>query len=384
MLIELVSNGGNLLLNVGPAADGTIPVIMQQRLNDIGNWLKINGESIYNTRKWIYSEETDFINYTMSKDEKYIYAIIKKWNNKSLNLKRVKPKENSKIYLLGYDKEIEWNYDNKTGLNILIPDDVLDSLKENIFTAYSLKIEGEQSLISDLPKINVPYIANIDSTIFFDKVNIKIYNASGNTEYYYTIDGTEPTFESKKSDGNLLIMNDCLLKVFAYENGKVRSLSKTIKFKKVELEESLKINNLTNGVNFKLYKKQISSLPDFINLQFDSSGTKKYFDVLFENIKDHYAIVFDSYIKIENDEVYNFYLASDDGSKLYINDKLIVNNDGLHGSDKEKKGQVALKKGYHKIKVEYFENEWDLSLKVLYSSEKIKKKEIEPDKLFIK
>jgi alpha-L-fucosidase len=55
-LIKIVSHGGNLLLNVGPTADGRIPVIQQQRLVDIGKWLDTNGEAIYGSRAWEISE----------------------------------------------------------------------------------------------------------------------------------------------------------------------------------------------------------------------------------------------------------------------------------------------------------------------------------------
>ena len=50
LLVDLVSRGGNLLLDIGPAADGTIPVVMEERLLQIGAWLKVNGEAIYGTK----------------------------------------------------------------------------------------------------------------------------------------------------------------------------------------------------------------------------------------------------------------------------------------------------------------------------------------------
>jgi alpha-L-fucosidase len=52
MLVDVVSRGGNLLLDIGPTADGRIPVIMQQRLIDIGDWLTTNSEAIYATAPW--------------------------------------------------------------------------------------------------------------------------------------------------------------------------------------------------------------------------------------------------------------------------------------------------------------------------------------------
>lgn len=79
MLIDIVARGGNLLLNIGPAADGTIPVIMQQRLKDMGDWLKVNGEAIYETTAWKEAPKDKKENVFYTRKGNDLYIIITKW-----------------------------------------------------------------------------------------------------------------------------------------------------------------------------------------------------------------------------------------------------------------------------------------------------------------
>lgn len=72
LFLNLVSAGGNLLLNVGPAADGTIPAIMEERLLQMGDWLRVNGEGIYGSRKYKASTQ-DGVWYTQRGGRVYVY-----------------------------------------------------------------------------------------------------------------------------------------------------------------------------------------------------------------------------------------------------------------------------------------------------------------------
>ena len=141
-LVDIVSRGGNLLLNVGPTSDGRIPVIMQQRLVDIGKWLEVNGEAIFGTRPWqkaAMNRREDRSVYFTKKGED-LFVICTRWPQKEFKISGIRGIEKIQVSLLGFDALVEWRI-IEDGLYIAPP--VVNPATVPCKYAWVFKIKGD-------------------------------------------------------------------------------------------------------------------------------------------------------------------------------------------------------------------------------------------------
>ncbi len=108
------------------------------------------------------------------------------------------------------------------------------------------------------------------------------------------------------------------------------------------------------GTNYRYYEGAWDRLPDFSKLKPNASGVSVGFDLGIAKRPNDYAIQYDGVLKIDRDGDYSFSLTSDDGSRLLIDGKLVVNNDGIH-PPQTARGKTRLTKGVHKVSVDFMQ-----------------------------
>ncbi|UCH71892.1 MAG: alpha-L-fucosidase [Thermoplasmatales archaeon] len=136
MFIDIVSKNGNLLLNLGPMSDGSIPELQKRAVLGLGEWLAKNGEAIYGTRPWERAEgkTTDDIDirFTQKNNVLYIHLLEKPYGDKLTIISLTIP-ESKNIQLLGIKENLSWKQ-NGENLVVCLPEEIFES------AAYVLKV----------------------------------------------------------------------------------------------------------------------------------------------------------------------------------------------------------------------------------------------------
>lgn len=352
-LVDKVSRGGNFLLDIGPDDHGKIPPIMQERLLQIGAWLQENGEAIYNTRRWIRtsqasandSKEKDLY-FTYNPTSNALYAIAPKFNNsgeyiiKDIDLPAV-----TNISFVATKEKCAWK---KVGNDIVV---TMPSYKPAMIKApyaYAIKIENFGAFAAK-PKIEITYPNGAQTP------TVALIAPAG-AAIHYTTDGTNPTLSSPTYTSAFTTTKTTLVKAQIFDKTKLPGKVAEATAKAYTWMPAVKVSGaLQPGVAYTYFetkgKQNLATLP---GLTPTITGITQDISVAVKKRESEFSLLFDGYLKIEKDGIYHFTTRSDDGSILYIDDEEVVNNDGDHGSV-EAAGKAALKKGYHKIRVAYYD-----------------------------
>jgi len=363
-LADIASKGGNFLLNVGPTAEGLIPQPSVERLEAMGRWLDVNGESIYGTGA------SPFENLPWGR-----------CTQKSL------PSGGTRLYLHVFDwptdgKLVIPGLDNQFLKAFLLADKSRKSLAvsrhedaqvielpasppDTINSVVVLDIKGKPAVIKP-PEITAA------SDIFVGSTDVELSTSLDDVTIRYTIDGTIPNDQSPAYTEPVRLTDSATVTARLFRGDQVLSGPNQKTFTRAIPRPPVKPDRCVEGVGYEYYEGNWEKLPDFNSLQPKATGTTKVFDISILFRQEYFALRWRGYVTVPATGVFTFYTESDDGSRLYIGDQLVVDNDGLHGS-REVSGVLALEKGIHPITVTFFQGPGGIDLKVSYTGPQIKK-----------
>lgn len=371
-LVDIASKGGNFLLNIGPKEDGTFPQESIDRLKAIGDWMKVNGESVYGTSASPF-EHIPWGRVTQKKavDKTLLYLHVFDWPaDGKLQLNGL-GNDPLKVYRLANGEKLNFARNENT-IGISLPATAPDTIN----TVLVMEISGTP-LVYKAPVINTYSAEFITSA----EASISIPDEEKRVAIRYTTDGSEPSLQSKIYTGKIVIAEPTLLKAKSFYNNKPVSGTTQKQFSKIQALPALSVMSPSPGLQAFYYEGDWNNTPDFRELKPKESTIESTISPGKYHNTDKYGVVLEGYIRISKTDIYAFYLSSDDGSMLYIDGQLVVNNDGLHGMI-EKKGIAALAAGHHTIRVEFFEKSGGDDLQLMTETKDGGKKEVPATMLF--
>ncbi|MFT3704586.1 MAG: alpha-L-fucosidase [Agriterribacter sp.] len=393
-LIDKVSRGGNFLLDIGPDAHGKIPPIMQDRLLEMGKWININSEAIYGTRRWKtpsqwtegrrdyspknadwktgsdlmlkltvdpepgYAAKESFFSYNPATNN--LYAILPLWpKQRKFTWKNITLTPGTIVELLETKTTLQWQQD---GDNVIIQFPEYDPSVIKSRYAYTVKVHNTGAFVKK-PTLSVKYAKGALNPVF------EVSNIEPGAIVHYTLDGSDPSMTSPIYNGTALKINEtAVIKVSAFKDGLLPSGIAEANAEVYSWQKAVTSNAKAGGLKYYYYP--LTGSPATVNILAGIQPTAEGhsgIDLSSTKEKQNFGLKMEGYIRIAADGIYSFHLQSDDGSVLWMDDKLFIDYDGTHG-DEPKSRTVALKKGLHKIKLLYFQASGGIALKLSYNT----------------
>jgi len=202
----------------------------------------------------------------------------------------------------------------------------------------------------------------------------------------YTLDGTEPTFESKSFSDSIQISEPLTLKIkIPLKRGNLLPAIKGTFVEGQKRKGIKKSKKFVPGLTYKYYEVELNKLPDFDTLNVIKKGTlDKGFNLGSFGRREKYACVFEGFFEAKESGYHYFSLSSSDGLKFYIHDQLMITNDWRHSAFDDKSTVLYLEKGLHPIKYEYFQYQGKSQINLFVKAPGKKPRRLNFDRFFRK
>lgn len=227
-------------------------------------------------------------------------------------------------------------------------------------------------------------VVNIDPPGDFfhgESRSIQITSNFPNAKIYYSLDGSEPTRQSNLYTEPFQVIETITIRAKAFLAGRPSSYIATQIFSSLDFQGPLEHGKILPGLKYNYYQTPVHSVLNLSSCNITRSGKINQFRIIPDAAGvEAFGIIFNGYIDIQKEGLYTFYLLSNDGSKLYVNNKELIDNDGLHGA-KEKFGKISLRVGKYPINVKYFQNGGGQELKVFWKGPEFEKREMTKEDL---
>ncbi len=205
----------------------------------------------------------------------------------------------------------------------------------------------------------IPELINRDLNIFVDHTSIGFVHPYSNLESYFNLNNSAEEKYTKPIEINEKSSLSFYLKNAKNEYSGVQ----TRNFEKTDFYQPVEVANPQPGLNYKYYEGNWSSMPDYAKLKPNMDGIANNFSVRDYALReDYWGLSFTGFLKIEEDNFYQLMIKADDAGRFYVNNKVVVDETTLvKGANV---GAVALKRGFHPIRIDFLEKIGNQRLRV--------------------
>jgi hypothetical protein len=343
---------------VGPDADGRFPAESVERLEAIAAWMDVNNTSIHGTMASPFPSVPwgRCTRRTLSDGSTRLYLHVFEWPQDGRLVLDGLLNQPRSAYLLRDGKGLDFLAKAAVGARIEIRVPV--KAPDPIDTVVVLDVEGA-------PDVALPPTITADAPIFVGGTRLQVASSQRAVDVRYTLDGSEPSSASPIGAGPVRLTETATVVARAFRGVDPVSPAARATFTKVAPRQAVAVTSAP-GVSYECVEGEFVRLPDFDRVQPAASGVVPAFTIEPRTRAHLFALRFRGFVRVPADGVYRFYSRSDDGSRLWIGETLVVENDGLHGA-REESGVIALAAGLHPITVAMFEQSGDVELTVSYA-----------------